>query len=129
MTKHRLRPRAFRLDDQRVALDDAPGPVAPTAVDRSETTPIPASTRAEGLDETDDGSRRRKIPGGEAAEARPWARDGGGSGGLVWLTLGLWASDLIEDCSRGPLRSAGSAAFALLFVIGLRASRDAKSPR
>ena len=36
MNDHRPRPRAFRLDDERVAVDDAPAPLAPTAAIRSQ---------------------------------------------------------------------------------------------
>ena len=36
------RPRAFRLDDARIAVDDKPAPLAPEAVIRSQHEPIPA---------------------------------------------------------------------------------------
>jgi putative membrane protein len=121
MTEHRPRPRAFRLDDQRVALDDAPAPVAPTAVIRSEATPIPDSTRAEPLDETE-----RQIEAAQNSGLRSrWrptlgAVTAAGFGGLVSLTLGLWASDLIEGLfARAASLGWLGAAFALLFVIGL----------
>jgi putative membrane protein len=121
MTEHRPRPRAFRLDDQRVALDDAPAPVAPTAVIRSETTPIPATTRAEPLDETE-----RQIEAAQNSGLRSRWRPTLGAvtaaafGGLVSLTLGLWASDLIEGLfARAASLGWLGAAFALLFVIGL----------
>ena len=36
MSDRRLRPRAFRLDDEKIAVDDAPAPFSPTAIVKSE---------------------------------------------------------------------------------------------
>ena len=51
MSEQRPRPRAFRLDDERIALDDAPAPLAPSAVIRTQAEPIPDSAQAPALDE------------------------------------------------------------------------------
>jgi putative membrane protein len=121
MTERGPRPRAFRLDDQRIALDDAPAPIAPTAVIRSDPTPIPASTRPEPIDETErqietaqnSGLRKRWRPTLGALTAA-------GFGGLVSLTLGLWASDLIEGLfARAASLGWLGAAFAALFLVGV----------
>jgi putative membrane protein len=120
MTEHRPRPRAFRLDDERVAVDDAPAPLAPSAVIRSDATPIPASTRAGALDEGErqieaaqnSGLRRRLKPTLGALAAA-------GFGGLVSLTLGLWVSDLIAGLfARAASLGWLGAAFAVLFCVG-----------
>jgi putative membrane protein len=94
----RPRPRAFRLDDQRIALDDAPAPLAPTAVIRTESAPIPPDTRPEPLDETE---KRIETAQG-AGMARRWrpsfaALLWSGLGGLVSLGIGLAFTDLIES--------------------------------
>ena len=57
MSEHRPRPRAFRLDDERVAVDDAPAPPAPTATIRSQTAAIAETGSPEPID--DDRARRR----------------------------------------------------------------------
>jgi putative membrane protein len=120
MSEHRPRPRAFRLDDGRVALDDGPAPVAPEAVIRSDATPIPASTRAEPLDEAE-----RRIEAAQNSGLRSRFRPtlGGlaaaGLGGLASLTLGLWVSDLISGLfTRAASLGWLAAAFAALFLIG-----------
>ncbi len=121
MSEHRPRPRAFRLDDSRVAVDDAPSPLAPTAVITSDATPIPATTAHEKLDESE-----RQI---EAAQRFGMARHlrfslatlvWTGLGGLVSLMLGLWATDLIEGLFA-KAQSLGwlGAGFALLLASGL----------
>ena len=120
MSEQRPRPRAFRLDDERVALDDAPAPPVATAMVRSDSTPIPASTKPEPLDETERqieaaqqvGMRRRRRPG-------PGALAAAGFGGLASLTLGLWVDSVIESLfARAASLGWLGAAFAALFVIG-----------
>ena len=97
MSEQRPRPRAFRLDDQGVAYDDAPAAIAPTAIIRSETKPIPVSTRGDPIDEGE-----REI---EAAQRsgmlRRWRLNfstllWSGLGGLVSLTFGLWVTSVTE---------------------------------
>ena len=46
MTERPPRPRAFRLDDARIAVDDGPAPLAPAAIIQSQHDPIPPSTTA-----------------------------------------------------------------------------------
>ena len=46
MSQRPPRPRAFRLDDRRIAVDDQPAPYAPEAVIRSQHEPIPAAAPA-----------------------------------------------------------------------------------
>ena len=43
MSQRPPRPRAFRLDDRRVAVDDQPASLAPEAIIRSQNDPIPAA--------------------------------------------------------------------------------------
>ena len=49
MSENRPRPRAFRLDDAKVAVDDAPAPLLPKATVRSQSALIPEAP-APGLD-------------------------------------------------------------------------------
>ena len=91
------RPRAFRLDDRRIALDDRPAPYAPEAVIQSQHEPIPPAVQPAPIDDAE-----LKV---EAAQksgliARSRLTLAGlawtGLGGLVSLALGLWATNLIE---------------------------------
>ncbi|MGD1038124.1 MAG: TIGR01620 family protein [Roseiarcus sp.] len=121
MSEHRPRPRAFRLDDERIAVDDAPAPPAPTATIRSQSAPIPEGGAAEPIDETERAVEAAQRSG-MLARWRPklstlaWA----GLGGLVSLGLGLWMSGLIESLFA-KARSLGAlgAVFAALFVFGV----------
>ena len=47
------RPRAFRLDDARVAVDDAPAPLAPAAIIHSQHDPIPVATAPARIDQVE----------------------------------------------------------------------------
>ncbi len=121
MSEHRPRPRAFRLDDLRVAVDDAPAPPAPTATIRSQGGPIPETSPAEPIDEAERAVEAAQRTG-MLAGWRPklstlvWA----GLGGLVSLGLGLWLSELIENLfARARSLGALGAVFAALFVVGL----------
>ena len=49
MSENRPRPRAFRLDDAKVAVDDAPAPLLPKATVRSQSALLPEAP-APGLD-------------------------------------------------------------------------------
>jgi putative membrane protein len=121
MSEHRPRPRAFRLDDERVAVDDAPAPAAPTATIRSQGAAIPETGAAEPIDE---GERAVEAAQGAGMLARwrprlstlVWA----GFGGLVSLGLGLWMSELIENLfARARSLGALGAVFAALFLVGI----------
>jgi putative membrane protein len=121
MSEHRPRPRAFRLDDERVAVDDAPAPAAPTATIRSQSAPIPEASAPEPIDEAERAVEAAQRSG-MLARWRPklstlaWA----GLGGLVSLGLGLWMSELIEELfARARSLGALGAAFAALFLVGV----------
>ena len=96
MSENPPRPRAFRLDDARVAVDDAPAPPAPTAVIRTQT----AFTKRSGepVDETE---REIEVAQGAGLTVRwrpsYWSLLATGVGGLVSLWIGLWTTRLIED--------------------------------
>jgi putative membrane protein len=115
------RPRAFRLDDERVAVDDASAPKSPTATIRTQSGPIPEASAEAPLDEAERAVEAAQRTG-MLARWRPrfstliWA----GLGGLVSLALGLWASDLIESLfTRARSLGALGAGFAALFVLGV----------
>jgi putative membrane protein len=115
------RPRAFRLDDPRIGVDDAPAPSAPAAIIQSQHEPIPASTAPARIDEAE-----RQV---EAAQksgllSRPrfnltsllWA----GVAGLASLAFGLWTTNLIEGLfARAESLGFIGLAFGLLFLVGL----------
>ena len=64
----RPRPRAFRLDDESVALDDVRAPPSPKAEVRLETAPIPADTRSAPIDEGEQQIEAAQRSG----VAKPW---------------------------------------------------------
>ena len=121
MSEQRPRPRAFRLDDQGVAYDDAPAAVAPTAIIRSETKPIPVSARADPLDE----GEREIETAQRSGMLRRWRLNfstllWSGLGGLVSLTFGLWVTSVTEGLfARAQSLGWISVAFAAAFLIGL----------
>ena len=115
------RPRAFRLDDRRVAVDDRPAPYPPAAVIRSQHEPIPPAVTPAPIDEAE-----LKIEAaqksGLIARSRftlaglAWT----GLGGLVSLALGLWATDLIEGLfARAESLGIIGLIFGLVFLAGL----------
>jgi putative membrane protein len=121
MTGRPPRPRAFRLDDARVAVDDGPAPLAPSAVIQSQHDPIPSTTAPPGIDEAE-----REV---EAAQksgvlARFRFNLAGvlwtGLGGLASLAFGLWTTNLIEGLFA-QAQSLGwiGLAFGILFLIGV----------
>ncbi len=121
MSEHRPRPRAFRLDDERVAVDDAPAHAAPTATIRSQDAAIADQNAPEPIDEAERAVEAAQSTG-MLARWRPklatlvWA----GLTGLVSLALGLWMSELIENLfARARSLGAIGAAFAALFLVGL----------
>ncbi len=115
------RPRAFRLDDARIAVDDGPAPLAPEAVIQSHNAPIPTDAGPTPIDEEE-----RQI---EAAQksgllAR-WRVSLGsvlatGFGGLVSLAFGLWTTNLIEGLfAKAESLGLIALVFAVLFLVGL----------
>ena len=115
------RPRAFRLDDRRIAVDDKPAPYAPEAIIRSQHDPIPSAAPPAPIDETEleieTAQRSGLIARSRFSLARlAWA----GLGGLVSLALGLWATNLIEGLfARAESLGIIGLVFGLVFVIGL----------
>ena len=115
------RPRAFRLDDARVAVDDKPAPLAPEAVIRSQHEPIPVGGAMAPIDEAE-----LKIEAaqksGLIARSRLSLAGLAWSGlvGLVSLALGLWATNLIEGLfAKAQSLGIIGLAFGVVFLIGL----------
>lgn len=121
MTDPRPRPRAFRLDDERVAVDDKPPPPAPSAVITSEYQAFDPPPVQDGLD-----AAEREIEAAQAqsflARWRPSAMSVvlAGLSGLISLAFGLWTTSLIENlyAAASPLGWIGEA-FLALFILGL----------
>jgi putative membrane protein len=115
------RPRAFRLDDRRVAVDDWPAPYAPAAVIRSQHEPIPPAVAPAPIDEAELKVEAAQKSG-LIARSRftlaglAWT----GLGGLVSLALGLWATDLIEGLfARAESLGIIGALFGAVFLVGV----------
>jgi putative membrane protein len=113
------RPRAFRLDDRRVAVDEGPSPLAPMATIMSQSDPIPPEGGAplevvEREVEAAQGAgvaKRRRLKLSTIA----WV----GFGGLVSLAVGLWVDSLIEALfARAQSLGVIASAFAVLLVVG-----------
>ena len=97
MSQRPPRPRAFRLDDRRIAVDDQPAPYAPEAVIRSQHESIPAAAAPSPIDEAELKIEAAQKSGLIARSRFSLARLAWtGLGGLVSLALGLWATNLIE---------------------------------
>jgi putative membrane protein len=121
MSQRPPRPRAFRLDDARIALDDAPAPPAPAAIIQSQNEPIPVSAAPAPIDEAE-----RQV---EAAQKSGLlSRWRIGSTGLLWsgfaglasLAFGLWTTDLIEGLfAKAESLGLIGLAFGVLFLVGL----------
>jgi putative membrane protein len=115
------RPRAFRLDDVRVAVDDGPAPVAPAAIVLSQHGPIPSESAPARIDEAE-----RQV---EAAQKSGLlSRFRFSLGGLLWsglaglasLAFGLWSTNLIESLfAKAESIGLVGLAFAVLFLLGL----------
>ncbi len=98
MSQRPPRPRAFRLDDARVAVDDGPAPPAPAAVIQSQHAPIPAATAKAPIDEAE-----QKVE--EAQKSGLLSRTRFSLAGLLWsglaglvsLAFGLWTTSLIDS--------------------------------
>ncbi len=121
MSSRPPRPRAFRLDDRRIAVDDSPAPSAPAAIIQSQHEPIPALTAPAPIDEAE-----LKV---EAAQKSGllsrwrfslgsvlWA----GVAGLASLAFGLWTTNLIEGLfAKAESLGIIGLAFGILFLVGL----------
>jgi len=98
MSEDRPRPRAFRLDDERVVVDDAPAPARPAAVIKTEAPTFDESSRAGALDEAERGveaAQAAGLKGGRRFNATSLVLSG--LGGLISLAFGLWTTSLIEE--------------------------------
>lgn len=115
------RPRAFRLDDVRVKVDDAPAPAAPTATIASRYEPIPPSTTAAPIDEAElkvEAAQKKGLLSGRFPSLAGffWS----GLGGLIALGLGLWTTSLIEGLfAKAESLGLIGVAFGALFLVGL----------
>jgi len=121
MSQRPPRPRAFRLDDRRVAVDDQPASLAPEAVIQSQYEPIPAAPPRAPTDEAElkveAAQRSGLIARSRLSLARlAWT----GLGGLVSLALGLWATNLIEGLfAKAPWLGDIGLVFGVVFLVGL----------
>ena len=120
MSQRPPRPRAFRLDDSRVAVDDQPRSLIPEAIIRSQNDPIPAAQLAP-IDEAELEVEAAQKSG---LIARSRLTLGGliwtGLGGLISLGLGLWATNLIEGLfARAESLGIIGVVFGLVFLVGL----------
>jgi putative membrane protein len=121
MSSRPPRPRAFRLDDARIAVDDGPAPLAPAAIIQSQHEPIPPMTAPPRIDEAE-----RQV---EAAQKSGllsrwrfslsgllWS----GFAGLASLAFGLWTTSLIEALfAKAESLGLIGLAFGVLFLVGL----------
>jgi putative membrane protein len=120
MSQRPPRPRAFRLDDRRVAVDDQPASLAPEAIIRSQNDPIPVALPAP-IDqaelEVEAAQRSGLIARSHLSLAGlAWT----GLGGLVSLGLGLWATNLIEGLfAKAESLGIIGVLFGLVFLVGL----------
>ena len=120
MSQRPPRPRAFRLDDRRIAVDDQPAPYAPEAVIRSQHELIPAAAPAP-IDEAELKIEAAQKSGLIARSRFSLARLAWtGLGGLVSLALGLWATNLIEGLfAKAESLGIIGVVFGLAFLVGL----------
>jgi len=120
MSQRPPRPRAFRLDDRRIAVDDQPAPYAPEAVIRSRREPIPSAALPQPIDkaelEVEAAQKSGLIARSRFSLARlAWT----GLGGLVSLALGLWATNLIEGLfARAESLGLIGLLFGVVFLVG-----------
>jgi putative membrane protein len=115
------RPRAFRLDDRRIAVDDQPAPYAPEAIIRSQHEPIPSAGPPAPIDEAELKVEAAQKSGLIARSRFSLARLAWtGLGGLVSLALGLWATNLIESLfAKAESLGIIGLVFGLVFLVGL----------
>ena len=121
MSERPPRPRAFRLDDSRIAVDDAPAPLAPDVIIQSQHDPIPAGAPPSMTDEAE-------IEVEQAQKSGLLSRWRFSLGGLLWtglgglasLAVGLWTTNLIEGLfAKAEGLGLIGLAFGLLFLAGL----------
>ena len=121
MSQRPPRPRAFRLDDVRVAVDDAPAPPTPAAIIQSQHEPIPQMSGPPPLDKSE-------LEVEAAQKSGLLSRWRFSLGGLLWtgvaglasLAFGLWTTDLIEGLfAKAASLGWTGLAFGILFLIGL----------
>ena len=86
MSERKIRPVAFRLDDERVAFEGKPARAAPIAIVEETASPIEAEEPPAVP------ARRRRRSRGPFLTLML-----AGLGGLVSLSLGLWVSNLVES--------------------------------
>ena len=115
------RPRAFRLDDRRIAVDDQPAPYAPEAIIRSQHAAIPAGLPPAPIDEAELEVEAAQKSGLIARSPFSLARLAWtGLGGLVSLAVGMWATNLIEGLfARADSLGIIGLVFGLVFLAGL----------
>jgi len=113
------RPRAFRLDDHRVAVDDGPSPLAPMATIMTQRDPTPIEGDAP-LDRVErDVEAAQRVGIAKRRRLRLATIAWVGLGGLVSLAVGLWIDSLIEALfARAQSLGAIASAFAVLLVVG-----------
>ena len=121
MSERPPRPRAFRLDDARIAVDDGPAPLAPAAVIQSQHEPIPDVAPPQPTDEAE-----RQVEAAQKAGLLSGVRFS--LGGLLWigfaglasLAFGLWTTSLIEGLfARAESLGLIGLVFGVLFLAGL----------
>src|SRR5208337_358820 len=121
MSERPPRPRAFRLDDARVAVDDNPAPLAPAAFITSQHGPIPDAGAPPPIDEAEqqvEAAQKAGLLSGWrfTLTGLLWA----GLAGLVSLAFGLWTTSLIEGLfARAESLGLIGLLFGVLFLVGL----------
>jgi len=115
------RPRAFRLDDARVAVDDARKPPAPAVIIQSQHEPIPPMTSTAPIDEAELEVEAAQKSGllsrwRFSLGSLLWS----GVAGLASLAFGLWTTNLIEGLfAKAESLGFIGLAFGVLFLVGL----------
>ena len=121
MSQRPPRPRAFRLDDRRIAVDDQPAPYAPEAVIRSQHEPIPAAAAPRRSTKRSSRSRRRRSRASSPARAfRSRGSPGRGSAASSRSRSDYGRRTSSKDCSP-EAESLGiiGLVFGLVFLVGL----------
>ena len=121
MNQRPPRPRAFRLDDRSVAVDDQPASLASETIIQSQHEPIPPSSAPAPIDEAElevEAAQRSGLIARSRVTLAGLAWTG--FGGLVSLALGLWATNLIEGLfAKAELLGIIGVVFGLVFLVGL----------
>ena len=121
MSRRPPRPRAFRLDDVRIAVDDGPAPLAPAAIIHSQNEPIPSAPAPQPVDEAE-----RQVEAAQRSGLLSRSRLSlagflwSGFAGLVSLAFGLWTTNLIEGLfAKAQSLGLIGLVFGVLFLVGL----------